>query len=239
MTRIGIVGAPGRLGGAVALEAARRGWSVTLRASRTGLSITEPPDVIVDASHPSAAVTTAAWCRVHGAALVQAVSGLPQDAVAALRDLAETVPVVLAPNLAAGHELQRVAAGAVAVALAALDEEWEAVVVDRHPRSKRDAPSGTARELRDACAAAGLRPPEIASLRCGLPVADHAVVFTGGSEQITIRHGVRDLRAAAHGAVRAAAWAARAAPGLWRMSDVWTAAGTDAPIPSRIQETRR
>jgi len=239
MTRLGIVGAPGRLGSAVALEAARCGWSVTLRASRTGLSIAAPPDVIVDASHPSAAATTAAWCRVHGAALVQAVSGLREDDLALLRALADTVPVVLAPNLAAGHELQRHAAGAVAAALAGLDGEWEAVVIDRHPRSKRDAPSATARELRDACAAAGLAPPAITSLRCGLPVADHAVVFTGEGEQITIRHAVRDLRAAARGAVRAAAWAARAAPGLWHMSDAWTAAAIDAPIPSRSQETSR
>lgn len=225
--RLGVIGARGRLGSAVVREAGLCGWQLSLTTTRERTTATAAPHVIVDASEPSALAAVADLCRAHGAALVHAVSALDQHGHETLERLALAVPVVLAPNLTLGHELQRRMVAAVA-ALAA-EAGWTAAVVDRHPAAKRDAPSATARSLAALCMTLGLPAPTIASLRHGLPVADHDLALTGAGEQVTVRHAVGDLVAAARGALRAAAWALEAAPGLWTIDDVWAGRHADRP----------
>jgi 4-hydroxy-tetrahydrodipicolinate reductase len=96
-------------------------------------------------------------------------------------------------------------------------------VSDRHPVSKRDKPSATARELARICQAVGVDRVDIASYREGPPVSDHWVTLTRGEETLTFTHATRDLGAAAHGALRAARWVKAAGPRVWSMADVWQA----------------
>jgi len=108
-----------------------------------------------------------------------------------------------------------------AAALMARFPDYEPYVLERHHRRKRDAPSGTARELAAIVQAATRRQPvtqldgalpagsfQVASLRAGGIVGDHTVGFDSGFDEIRLEHSARSRRGFALGAVRAAEWIA-------------------------------
>jgi 4-hydroxy-tetrahydrodipicolinate reductase len=108
----------------------------------------------------------------------------------------------------------------VAALAGVLDTPPRMTVSERHPVTKRDRPSASARSLATAwpsCQA------EITSLRAGAPVSDHAVTFELCGESVAIEHGVTDLGAAAAGAVIAARRIATAPPGLSTMEQIYAA----------------
>jgi 4-hydroxy-tetrahydrodipicolinate reductase len=102
--------------------------------------------------------------------------------------------------------------------------DYDPYVFERHHRKKKDAPSGTARELSAIIAAAGeiRREPvtslggealgdgqfHVASLRAGGIVGDHTVGFDSGGDEILLEHRARSRRGFALGAVLAAEWIA-------------------------------
>ena len=96
-------------------------------------------------------------------------------------------------------------------------------VLERHHRRKRDAPSGTARQLAAIVAASAgrrRRPAEtlngplpddafhVGALRAGGIVGDHTVGFDAGGDEILLEHRARTRRGFALGAVLAAEWIA-------------------------------
>lgn len=220
--KLGVVGARGRLGQSVVDAATALGWQITLTATRDGWEQSATPDVVIDASHRCGVARVAGYCARAGCGLVEAVSGLEASARSALADAGAIVPVVVASNLAYGHHLHARAVAA-AVGMLSADEQWSVCVSDRHPASKRDRPSATARELVRICESMGVGGVDIVSHRKGPPVSDHWVTLARGDETLTLAHSTRDLGAAAHGALRAADWLEHAGPGLWSMTDVWEA----------------
>jgi 4-hydroxy-tetrahydrodipicolinate reductase len=208
----------------VVAAAVRDGWRVTLTVTPDLWRELERPDVVVDASRCSVVPSVAAYCVRSGCALLEAVSGLDRHAEQALREAARAVPVVLAPNLSYGHYLQTRAAALATSAIC--DRAWDVVVTDRHPVTKRDRPSATARELQQVCLSGGVTNASIETIRSGPPVSDHHVTLIGDGETIVFTHAVTDLRAAVSGALHAARWLLTAAPGMWSMRDVWAPART-------------
>jgi len=102
--------------------------------------------------------------------------------------------------------------------------DYDPYVLERHHRKKKDAPSGTARELSAIVASSGgsrreavtsLGPDaladtqfHVASVRAGGIVGDHTVGFDSGGDEILLEHRARSRRGFALGAVLAAEWIA-------------------------------
>jgi 4-hydroxy-tetrahydrodipicolinate reductase len=217
---LGVVGVGGRLGGAIVTECGRRGVRVGVRATRAGWTVDARADVLVDASGPDAFDRTVAYCADHGSALIYAVSSVSPVSLGRLRDLSTDVPVVVADNLSVGHWLQLTMVRQVAALAGVLDTPPRMSVFERHPVTKRDRPSASARSL---AAAWPSGPGEITSLRAGHPVSDHSVILDLPGESVVIEHGVTNLGAAATGAVIAAWRVATAPPGLSTMEDIYAA----------------
>jgi len=260
MLRIGINGAAGRMGRRlVALVAAtddmelvaaleREGHDALGRdagevagAGRLGVPVTTTiearPDVLLDFSSPESAVARARQCAKVGTALVVGTTGLDADQLSALKQAAEKVPCVFAPNMSVGLN---VLAKLVKTAAAALGPDYDIEVVEAHHRFKKDAPSGTALKLARA-AAEGLRrdldevglygrhgltgertPHEIGihAVRAGDIVGEHTVLFGALGERVELRHVAHSRDTFARGALRAAHFAAGKKPGMYSMEDV-------------------
>jgi 4-hydroxy-tetrahydrodipicolinate reductase len=102
--------------------------------------------------------------------------------------------------------------------------DYDPYILERHHRKKKDAPSGTARELAAILVGAGGRRSEpvtalgpdalgdgqfgVASVRAGGIVGDHTVGFDSGGDEILLEHRARSRRGFALGAVLAAEWIA-------------------------------
>ena len=212
-----VVGGRGRLGSAVTAECRRRGITVLGKQAADPWPEAGPTMLVFDAGGIAGLSATVAFCQRSGAGLVYAVSGVTAAAWASLKQLADTVPVVLATNLSLGHWLQSRVGRWLASTVRQLDTPVDASVWERHPRTKQQRPSASATELAEEWAAhSGAATSEVVSLRSGHAVSEHALQLDWAYESLSVRHDVRDLRAAAAGAMLALGHAAAAAPGLIR-----------------------
>ena len=166
--RIGVAGALGRMGRAIAAMAGARGGVVlgplfdrpdlagqTVDGDRA-LTSPRPPstrsDVIIDFSTPEASLGLAKACAANGGpALVIGATGFSKGETRAVEAAAKLIPVVYSGNFSLGVNLL---VGLVAHAAAALEAaDFDIEVLEAHHRRKVDAPSGTALMLGRAAAA--------------------------------------------------------------------------------------
>ena len=85
--------------------------------------------------------------------------------------------------------------------------DFDAHIVETHHRGKRDAPSGTARLLRDAVQAGDPdRDLPITSVRAGHVPGEHELVYDAADETIALTHRVRSRHVFAAGALLAGRW---------------------------------
>lgn len=194
-------------------------------------------DVLIDFTRPEGTLRHLAACRDARVAAVVGTTGFSDEQKAAIRDIARSLPLVLAPNMSVGvNVLMRL----VAQAARALDQGYDVEIIEAHHRHKVDAPSGTAlkmgevvasalgRDLKDCAVYAregvtGERDPStigFATVRGGDIVGDHTVLFAGTGERIEITHRSNSRAGYAQGSLRAARFLAGRSSGLFDMNDV-------------------
>jgi 4-hydroxy-tetrahydrodipicolinate reductase len=194
------------------------------------------PDVLVDFSAANAFDDALAAARARRIAFVSGTTGLSQAQQAALRDAAETIPVLWSANFSIGVAVLTVLVREAARVL----PDWDCEIAEAHHRHKKDAPSGTALALgraiaeargadfdqvaaRERVAGGASREPAsigFASLRAGDIVGEHTVLFAGEGERVELTHRATDRTIFARGALRAATWIAGRAAGTYTLADV-------------------
>ena len=99
-------------------------------------------------------------------------------------------------------------------------EPFGAFLHEAHHGMKKDAPSGTALQLKRTMEQAGFaRPIDVSATRAGFIPGTHTIGFDGPSESITLSHTARDRGAFARGALTAARWV-KGRQGWFTMHDV-------------------
>ena len=194
-------------------------------------------DVAIDFSVPAATLAALRVAADSGVAYVTGTTGLSEAERGELAALAERVPVVHAPNFSAAVN---VLAWLTREAARLLGTGFDAELVELHHAAKRDAPSGTALRLAEAVAEGrgvalrdhlvleragetGARPEGaigVQTLRGGDNPGEHVVNFVGRGERVELAHRSATRDHFARGAVRAAAWLAGRAPGLYPFEQV-------------------
>lgn len=195
-------------------------------------------DLIIDFTHVSTVINHARTLEKAGKAWVLGTTGLSEREQAAVNQAATHIPVVQAANFSPGVTLALSLAKKMGAALPA--SLYDAEIVEMHHRQKVDAPSGTALAIGEAVAEGrGVRLADVresgrdghtgprgdnaigfAALRGGQIVGEHTLLFTSGTEQISLTHKAFDRRIFADGAVRAALWLREQPAGLYGMEDV-------------------
>ncbi|MCD6416345.1 MAG: 4-hydroxy-tetrahydrodipicolinate reductase [Planctomycetes bacterium] len=194
-------------------------------------------DVVVDFSAPEATLRCARRCMESGTPLVIGTTGLSDAQREEIeRQVAASIPVLMAPNMSVGVNLLfSLAEGAAR----ALPEGYDVEVIEAHHRRKKDAPSGTAEELvrrlrevpgrgqgtvrHGRQGAVGPRPPAeigVHAIRGGDIVGEHTVMFAGEGERIELTHRASSRDVFARGALEAAKFLAGQEAGFYTMQDV-------------------
>jgi 4-hydroxy-tetrahydrodipicolinate reductase len=248
--RVAIAGAGGRMGlalleAAAGTEGVTLGAAVDLKSSTWGgvsigtdvRSALASSDVLIDFTRPEGTLEHVRACVEAKRAMVIGTTGFDPAQLAAIREAARSIPIVMAPNMSVGVN---VALKLVALAARALGPDYDVEVFEMHHRKKVDAPSGTALKLGEAAAAArgatldrdgvferygatGERPAGAIGFsvaRGGDVVGDHTVYFAGSGERIEITHRSTSRATYAQGAMRAALFVAGKPAGLYDMADV-------------------
>ena len=209
----------GPLGAAIAAAFRERGTEVRLlgRPASSARDRTDlgSPGLTIEASRADAvgdniAAALAAGCR----RFVIATTGWDTHRTAVEADLrAHGAAAVAAPNLSIGAAVFFRIVDRASELIGAIDD-FEPYLLEWHRRSKRDRPSGTARELVRRMAA-GSRwdgdDLDVAVIRAGASPGMHLVGFDSPGETIELRLTARDRSAYAAGALAAADWLSRTA----------------------------
>ena len=194
-------------------------------------------DVIIDFTVPAATMSNVKKTASAGKAMVIGTTGITEDEQKEIRQVAENIPLVMAPNMSVGVNVMFKIAAEIATILGG---DYDMEIVEAHHRLKKDAPSGTAINLAKKIAEAtdrdlektavyarhgiiGQRTSEeigIQTVRAGDITGDHTVIFGGIGERLELTHRAHNRDNFAKGAVRAAKWIIDRDAGLYDMQDV-------------------
>jgi 4-hydroxy-tetrahydrodipicolinate reductase len=177
-------------------------------------------DVAVDFTTPDAVVKNVPALARRRINIVLGTTGWQAHEAALRKAIADAgTGIVAAPNFSTGVILFE-AVVAEAARLFAAAEPFGAFLHEAHHATKKDAPSGTALNLKRAMEQAGFsRPIDVSSTRAGFVPGTHTIGFDGPSESITLSHTARDRGAFARGALTAARWV-KGRQGWFTMHDV-------------------
>ncbi len=240
MTRIGIIGAGGRMGRAIAALLEDRAEAQLAGGSDRGddpAELARSADVLIDFSAPDALEANLAAAVGARIPIVVGTTGLGEAHHRLIDAVAGEVAVLQAANMSLGVNLL---AHLVREAAARLGPEWDIEILEMHHRHKVDAPSGTALLLGSAAAQGrgadldavsdrardGITGPReagrigFAVLRGGSVAGDHEVLFAGEGERLSLGHRAESRAIFAQGAVKAALWLVGKPAARYAMSDV-------------------
>lgn len=193
-------------------------------------------DVAIDFSSAHATQSNLTACRNARKPILIGTTGFPGSLAAEFEAAAVDIPLLVAPNTSIAVTLL---IELVREAARALPKQFDIEIVEAHHRMKRDAPSGTALALGKAAADGRSQPFDgsqpvvrgdgvarregeigFAVVRGGDLVGEHAVLFAGMGESLTLSHRATDRAIFAQGALQAAAWLASRPPGRYFMRDL-------------------
>jgi len=176
-------------------------------------------DVAIDFSVGDAVLRNIEACARAGVPLVEGTTGWKADQARAIQIVNEhSAALVYGANFSIGVNLfYRIAERAAA--LFASVEGYSPFIEEAHHMRKRDAPSGTALQLRDLVAQHLGPDIPTSSTRAGYIPGTHRVGFDSEADQILLVHEARSRKGFASGALLAARWI-RGKTGVFQFSDV-------------------
>jgi 4-hydroxy-tetrahydrodipicolinate reductase len=194
-------------------------------------------DAVIDFSHHSTCEAVLAACVAGKKTLVIGTTGHSDAQVTAICAASKEIPIVFSGNYSTGvnalYWLSRKAAEI-------LGPDFDIEIIETHHRLKKDAPSGTAKNLAEVLTAVrdleynkdvlhgrhgdvGARTKReigMHAVRGGDVVGDHTVLFASPGERVELTHKASSREIFARGALRAALWAHGKPAGLYTMQDV-------------------
>ncbi len=194
-------------------------------------------DALIDFSLPEAVENITQQCVEKKIPLVMATTGFEEPTAEKIRQAAESIPVVWAPNMSLAVNLTMKLVENAAKVLGNVNADVDIEILERHHRFKADSPSGTAlkfgeiiREQIDGLSEVhgrhgqvGQRPRnEIGyhAIRVGDDPGQHTIVFGMLGEKFELHVAASNRDCYALGALAAAKFVAGKQPGLYSMFDV-------------------
>lgn len=179
----------------------KMGTLVGLLAEKRGDTLVDPSaaDVCIDFSHASVVLNHVQWAVEHHKPLVIGTTGWENDHETARKLIEKSNTAALAsPNFSLGMAcfiklLQQART---------LFKEYAVAGIEHHHSEKKDAPSGTAKQIANTL---NMKTP-FTSVRCGRIPGKHEVLFDSPFDSITLTHEAHNRESFASGALTAASW---------------------------------
>ncbi len=182
---------------------------VTSRDAERALTETDfgPVDVAIDFTLADAVARNLPRLARRGVNVVVGTTGWAAHEKQMRETVAQTgIGVLVAANFSLGMNIFQLVVEDAARRFAR-HPSFGAWIHELHHVAKKDAPSGTALQLKAGMERAGYeRHVEMSSVRVGSIPGTHEVGFDGPSDTITLTHTVRDRAVFARGALEAARW---------------------------------
>ncbi len=182
-------------------------------------------DVAIEFTTPSTAVDNMYRCMDAGVPVVCGTTGWYEDYDRVVDECkARQGRLFTATNFSIGMNIMFELNRRLAELMAGRGD-YSVSISETHHIHKLDAPSGTAITLRDQIVECGKREVEsvpIASFREGEVPGTHTVVYDSKIDTLTLTHEAHSRQGLALGALLAAEFLAKAAPGVYSMKELLT-----------------
>jgi 4-hydroxy-tetrahydrodipicolinate reductase len=191
-------------------------------------------DVVIDFSVADSVPKNAEACARAGVPIVVGTTGWQSQADDVQRIVAEHGgALIYGANFSVGVQVfYRIAARAAELFRDL--ESYDGFIEEAHHKRKRDAPSGTAVQLRKIVAGGLGRDVPVTSTRAGYIPGTHRLGFDSTADQITLTHTARSREGFAAGALVAAGWII-GRKGVYEFSEVFDKIVT----PQRHRDTKK
>ncbi|MGM0213656.1 4-hydroxy-tetrahydrodipicolinate reductase [Enterococcus sp. AZ109] len=195
-------------------------------------------DVLIDFSTREMSLEVLNLALQHKKALVCGTTGFSTEEMAQFRQAGQTIPMLYAANTS---KLVNVMSRLLEIAATAIGNETDIEIVEMHDRWKKDAPSGTSKELGEVIAQArGQELTDMAvfgregeslrqentigyhSMRMGDYPSSHIVTFGGFGERLEISHHSYNFKCFASGACDCVAYVVKQPPGYYSVKEALT-----------------
>lgn len=189
-------------------------------------------DIIIDFSHHAATKELMEYAVNRNLPVIVSTTGHDENELQMIKDASKKVPVFHSANMSLGVAMLSDFACCAATLMPDADIE----IVETHHNQKLDAPSGTALMLANdikcvkddaelICGRNGQHKREkqeigIHAVRRGGIVGVHEIIFSNGTETITIKHEAHSRSLFADGALVAADFMKDKGPGLYNMNSL-------------------
>ncbi len=221
MVKISVSGSKGKMGSRIA-ELLKDDAELELSGSFDAGEDPEGPvgscDCLIEFTTPDATIKNLELCQKLGKAMVIGTTGLTNDQKDKIKETAKSIPIVLSPNMSVGvNVLFKMIADVARV----LGSEYNIEIVEAHHVHKKDAPSGTAKEMaRIVKDVKGDIDIPIESIREDEIVGEHTITFNSDVDTIEITHSAKTRDIFVKGALKAAKFLVKQKPGVYSMQDV-------------------
>lgn len=193
-------------------------------------------DVVIDFSLPEGTFNLLERALESKTPVIIGTTGFDDNQTERIKKIAESIPVLLAPNTSIGVNSTL---ALLELAAQMLGKQADIEIIEAHHKHKVDAPSGTAIRMGQAIAEAmgesfdekkvtegrfekrSRNKGEIGMsvIRAGEIIGEHKVLFALDNEIISIEHKAQNRHCFAEGAVEAAVWLAQQSVGFYTMKD--------------------
>jgi len=175
-------------------------------------------DCLIEFTTPEATLAHLTICEKYKKAMVIGTTGFSHADEEKISGVSAKIPVVFSPNMSIGvNTLFKMVNDAAKV----LGPEYEVSIIEAHHVHKKDAPSGTAKELvRIVKEIKGNIKIPIDSVREDEIVGEHTITFESPLDLIEITHSAKTRDIFAKGALEAAKFVIKKDKGLYTMKDV-------------------
>lgn len=189
-------------------------------------------DCIIDFSNHSNTKSLTEYGLKRKIPLVIATTGQSEEELEIIKEASKEIPIFLAANTSLGIAILLQLAKTTVKMMPEADIE----IVEKHHNRKLDSPSGTAlliadeiKEIRKDASyvhgRSGMKKREkdeigIHALRMGSVVGEHEVIVSTDSQTISLKHEAHNKALFAEGALVAAEFLIKQAPGLYGMKDL-------------------
>ena len=175
-------------------------------------------ECLIDFTSPKAAMEHLALCEKLKKSIVIGTTGLSEEEKSKIKEASNNIPIVISPNMSVGVNLLF---KLIEEASKVLGEDYEVNIVEAHHAEKKDAPSGTAKEIAKIVKSVkGDIEIPIDSIREGEIVGEHTITFESDVDLLEITHSAKTRDIFAKGALKAAKFVAGRKSGLFTMKDV-------------------
>ena len=175
-------------------------------------------DCLIEFTTPKATIDHLELCEKLKKAMVIGTTGLSDSEKERIGKASKNIPILFSPNMSIGVNLLFKMVGEAAKVLGS---EYHVSIVEAHHVEKKDAPSGTAKELariiKEKKAHAEV---PIESIREDEIVGEHTITFESDVDTIEITHSAKTRDIFAKGALAAAKFVSKKSSGLFSMQEV-------------------